>query len=313
MRSGASELAATSSARLREFASSPYRSQIPVISGLVLCLLAWAWTQSTIDLEISFLILFLVTVGWEFIVLLEQNRAESRPSPEKIEAHNWLRARTIAWSIVAIAFAGLVLTGARLNTGLSSTLIPGNVFPLTEIVVLALTIAVLAVLTRYSAIASYVESTRTSAELGRVMGEVRDSLRELKSSIEGLTHEVSHLGAQTARPALQGSVFHLSPNKKTHSIAWRLSAVESAVRNVSLTITVDGIRRATETIGDIAAGAHREGRAGNVPARPQTGEISLEVSYLDADNRSRTDSFDFAYTVETGIWGGIKSVNVYRI
>lgn len=313
MKSGSPETPARLSSRFRSFASNPYRSQIPVVVGFLVCILLWALTQSSTDLEYSLFGLCLMVSAWEIFLLFQQNRSENRPAPERVEAHNWLRARAIAWTIVATAAAGLILIAARINGTLAPTLIPASNFELTEIVVLALTIAVLAVLTRYTAISSYVESGRTSDAIRAIMGEVRAALTDLKTGIDALTREVGRLGvAQAPRPHVQGSAFHISPSKSDHRLAWRLTGVEAPAFGVRLTVTVDGVPRTTIQVGDLAVGAHKEGTAGNVVARQQAGEISLEVTYADSGGRSYTDSFEFVYTVETGFWGGIKAVNVTR-
>jgi len=301
------------SKHLRDLPAHPYRSQIPVLTGFLVALLVWGVTASTLDLGYSLLVLCALAVIWEVVVLLAQNHAVSRPSPERVEEHNWLRGRAIAWSIVVIALSGAVLTAGRLNGGISSALIPNNSFSLTEIVILALSIAILAVLTRYSAISSYVESSRTTAELGGVLGEVRDTLQLLKASIEGLSAEVGRLRTASAvHPRVQGSVFHISPDKSNHQIAWRVTAAEALAKDVKVTVTVDGTPRAEVGIGDVPAGAHKEGSVGRIAPRTQSGSVSLEISYSDSSGRRYTDSFDYAYTVLTGFWGGIKSVSVTR-
>jgi hypothetical protein len=297
-----------------QVARRPYGAQIPVLFGVLGSLVVWGATGSVDAFEFCLFVVSGASVSWECVVLFAQNLASSRPAPERVDAHNWLRGRAVAWSVAAIAAAGGVLTAARLNTTIAPSLVPASDVPLTEIVVLALTIAILAVLTRYSAISSYVESTRMSAELGRVVGEVRDSLAGLQSSIEGLTGEVRRLdAARTPRPRISGSVYHVSSSKTIHTIGWRISVADAMARAVSLTIAADGVPRGPMVIGDMSAGSSREGSLGALFAREYSGTISLAVTYADSIGTPFAESFDFVYRVQTGFWGGIKAVTVSRV
>jgi hypothetical protein len=285
----------------------------PVLVGLPVCLIVWVVTLSAVWFGASLLVLCGLTLVWESLVLVAQNRARGRPSPEDVVEHSWLRARAIVWAVTVTAIAGLLLVAARLNYSIASTLIPGAYFAITEIVVLGLTIGILAILTRYSAITAYVESSRLSRDLDSVIERVNESIGDLKSSIDTLSREVAGLrSAQQPRPRIQASVVYLAPGKKIHTLNWRLACSEATATSVVLVVTVDGIARSPIQLGSLAQGEVKEAGIGSADSLADSGEISLNVSYSGPGNQAYTEVMGFGYTKVKGFWGGIKSVLITR-
>jgi hypothetical protein len=89
-------------------------------------------------------------------------------------SHEYWRLRTILWGLLATSVAGLVLTVFRGYPAIPSALIPVNQYPTTELGALALTIAILAMLSRYTVMTSKSDTADVASALTHI-GEVLGS------------------------------------------------------------------------------------------------------------------------------------------
>lgn len=286
----------------------------PVIIGIPVSLVVYGLSRSQSAFGGALIALCAVAAVWEVLVLAAQNRAIGRPSPELIAEHQWLRGRTFAWAILLVAVAGVVLVSSRLVSSISSALVPTTDFALTEVVVLGLTIGILALLTRYTAISSYVESSRLAASLKSAVNEVNSSILELKGSIQSLSAEIAKLRtAQGPRPRVDPTVVYRNPQKKIHVLYWRVAVSEAKASGMKLLITVNSSPRVPVNIGDLDAGQMKEAPIGSVDTIDDSGVVSLTVSYADLQGTIHTDVVNFGYSKEKGFWGGIKNVRLSKM
>lgn len=102
-------------------------------------------------LALSLLIIGAIAGSGIYYQTLERRGGPELQALEKLEQ---LRVRTIAWGVLALASAGLVLSIVRLFPWLSPLVIPPPLTGVTEIVVLVLTLAILALLSRYTTVAT---------------------------------------------------------------------------------------------------------------------------------------------------------------
>ena len=296
------------------YPTEPILILLPIFFLGAVCWVVWLLTLSLEDLGAALLGSCLLLILSSSSALYLQRFSQGRPYPEKNASHNWLQARAIAWSTFASAAAGVILVVTRLDSALGGQLVPTAEFPVTEIVVLGLTIGVLAVLTRYSATAAYVESNRVSSELTAVVREVRTSVDELRQSIGQLTSEVSRLNAsQNPRPRIHAALVHAVPSKKQHSILIRVSVSGAKARTVVITPTIDQSPRAALSFGDLERGVVAERALTTGELLNPAGEIGLRVSWSDERAQSYVEDVGFAYTVTKGFFGAIKAINLTPI
>jgi len=312
---GESEEETSLASRLvRLIPSSQFSPFWPVVVGVPASLIVWLVSGSQSWLGASLIGLCALACVWEALVLAAQNLARGRPSPELISEHRWLRGRTFAWAILLIALSGLVLVTSRLNNTVATTLVPGNDFAVTEVVVLGLTIGILALLTRYTAISSYVESSRLASNLKTAVEGVNTSVGELKESIRALSVEVARLrSAQMPLPRVEASVLYLTPQKKSHVFNWRIAVSEAKATAIALIVSVNSRPGTPLAIGDLAPGGVKEGPIASVDSLADSGAIGLTVSYADPAGGYHTQVANFGYSKEKGLLGGIKNVRLARV
>jgi hypothetical protein len=116
---------------------------------------------------------------WAYMVKLSQKEEDARDSTGKFESlvrHEFWRARTVAWGMVAI---GVVVSGLVLFiwSGLASA-VPVVDVPFVELGVLVLTVLLLSILTRYTAMAFRTDADASVVAQREEMDRVRTSFSQ---------------------------------------------------------------------------------------------------------------------------------------
>jgi hypothetical protein len=114
----------------------------------------------------------IATAGWMVLVLATQDekgteRADGTLDPRA--RHEFWRARTIAWDLLAVSIVGALLVALIL--GGASSILPTADVPFVELAVLILTIVLLATFSRYAAMAFNTDAARMVQKLEELAAE----------------------------------------------------------------------------------------------------------------------------------------------
>lgn len=254
------------------------------------------------------------TVAFESALLWLQELDRNKPRLGTAEFYGWLRRRSLSWAVLATAIAGIVLVVARVVPSINRFLVPVSDYPVSELVVLGLTIAILTLLTRHSTESATNESRNVTNAFSTLVSGLDAQVMHLRESIDRLAGEVARLSSpRAARPRLNAAVVYRHGPKGTGSLAWAVSAAEASITNMEVEILVDGVTRSQLSIGNLAIGDRREGDIIEAKNIGKAGEIVVKASFQSEAGEQMRDLFTYAYHRISGFLGGIKDVEVERI
>lgn len=284
----------------------------PPFAVLSASLAAGAILQSGTALAVGLIVACAFAAGWTGVLLHIQNSSPSRPK-ESREELGWSRARAVTWCLLAVAVAGVILVSSRLYSGVAAFLVPSSDFQVSELIVLGLTIAILAILTRHTAVSSAVQAGKLSEEVRDAVNQTATAIRELRESIRDLSVQVSHLALPaTPRPRLRTSLAFEKGRQDQGMVMWTAIAETEGVRGASITVTIDGRSGSAVGIPALAPGQSTTGYAASPGQLQDSGQIVL-ISRIPAaagGDILSTDSYN--YYKEKNWIGGLKNVHLSR-
>jgi hypothetical protein len=206
--------------------------------------------------------------------LLAQLGNQSDEPPPIGTIHDAWRARSATWGYLAGLIALSFLAGVRfLPSWALGDLFPPALLPLYEIVVLALTVAMIAVLSQYTSRTAAADARATSRDLRRLSSEIMTqserTAAQLTADLGALTTRLSESLAQTSR---ETNTVLAELTNSVRDLAVSAAAQTELVRNAQAA-TEEALRRA-------AAASETQADAVHDLARRRAEELSAEVDRL---------------------------------
>jgi hypothetical protein len=300
--------------RLTELSTSAVWVLIPAWVGLPAATLVWFLTLNTTVFGGALLGVCVWAILWEAVFLRVQENEPGRPRAS-IEEHRWSRVRAISWSILATGVAGFILVASRLSSGIATFLVPTSDFPVSELVVLGLTIAVLAILTRHTAVSSAVQAGKLSEDIRASVLEVSASIRDLKIAVAELSTQVGRLAAPTQpRAELRTALAYLGgTGRQAGNLVWTVSAENGNLQGISVKVAIDGRAGLPISVRNLTPGESERGTAAAASMLSESGEVTITASYTLPSGEHATTIDTFSYHKEKTWLGGVKTILVNRV